>query len=417
VNQVVDLTTGSLTGDPARSGDLPPLRVLIGLEGLALGGCPINALQLGRTLRSRGHEVSVFAIDEDVKVSLLPFAESCGFSPVILPTTAGIVARARQIRALAARAEADVVHVFGPWLGPAASIAAASRRHQGAVVTNWTMENVFYTPRHTPMIVGTNDLATELRARHPGPVWLMEPPVDLEADAPDHARGRVFRGELGLDDDHVVAVLVSRVDSHMKTESMRYAIEACARIRDPLFRFVIVGDGDAFAEMNALADAVNQRLGWQAVLLPGARHDPRPAYDAADIALGMGGSALRALAHSKPLVVLGENGFARTFSADTRDYFYEAGFFGDSPEPDPVAHLTGEIQALLKLRDRGSLGRYGLNEVRERFGLEIMSQHLEAIYRQTLTSLPGAARRLGAAGNVTARTVVHELRRALPSHA
>lgn len=389
------------------------LSVVIGLEGLALGGCPINALDLGRSLRASGHRVSVFAIDEDVKVSLLPYAASCGFDPRVLPSEGGVVGRARQIRSFAEEVDADVVHVFGPWLGPAASIAAATRTKQVAVVTNWTMENVYFTPRYTPMIVGTNRLAEDLRSRWPGQVWLMEPPVDLVADSSDPQRGFAFRSEYGLTGDVVVAVVVTRVDAHMKAESLTYAIEACARLANPRLRLVIVGDGDAFPAIHRLAMAVNRQLGWTGVVLTGALTDPRGAYDAADICLGMGGSALRALAHGKPLVVLGENGFARPFDPSTTSHFYQVGFFGAETQLDPVGHLAREVDRLVGSRDREALGSFGLNEVRRRFGLEVMTARLERIYHDSLASMPSRTVRLTDAVYVMARTLAHQARQAV----
>ena len=84
----------------AAANALASMSIVIGLEGLALGGCPINALDLGRVLRERGHRVNVFAIDEKVQVSLLPYAEA-GFAVTLLPTEAGIASRAQQIRRFA----------------------------------------------------------------------------------------------------------------------------------------------------------------------------------------------------------------------------------------------------------------------------------------------------------------------------
>src|SRR4051812_2903060 len=95
-----------------------PLRIVIGLEGLALGGCPINALDLARTLRQNGHHVTVFAINETVRVSVLPYAESSGFQVELLDGRGGIASLVRQMRRLAKRESADIIHVFAPWLGP-----------------------------------------------------------------------------------------------------------------------------------------------------------------------------------------------------------------------------------------------------------------------------------------------------------
>ena len=403
----------SRVNDDASAATSPRLSIVIGLEGLALGGCPINAIDLARTLRRRGHRLAVFAIDEPVKVSLLPYAERAGFEVTLLPTRASGPSRALQIHRFASAENADVIHVFGPWLGPAAWAAAAFGARRTATVTNWTMENVSYTPSGMPMIVGTRGLQREAESTHRGPVPLMEPPVDLDADRPDPAAGAAFRRQHGLRDDEIVAVSVSRLDSDLKAEGIGYAIDALAQLDLPALRLVIVGDGNAQDILHRHAEAVNSSLGRQAVILTGAMIDPRAAYDAADVTLGMGGSAIRCLAHGKPLVVLGLNGFARTFAPATIDYFYDAGFFGEEGGTDPIMHLAGEIQALLSLRRRQELGRFGLAEVRLRFGLEAGADKLEAIYRTALAAIPPLPQRIGTGGRTLVRMSANEAKKAL----
>ncbi|BCW48489.1 glycosyltransferase [Arthrobacter sp. StoSoilB13] len=85
------------------------------------------------------------------------------------------------------------------------------------------------------------------------------------------------------------------------------AVAELARLRD--VRLVIVGDGPGMSDAMAKASVINDGLGRRVVLLTGELEDPRPAYAAADVVLGMGGSALRGLSFGKPLVVQGERGF------------------------------------------------------------------------------------------------------------
>ena len=389
------------------------LSVVIGLEGLNLGGCPINALDLGRALRERGHRVNVFAIDEKVRVSLIPYAEECGFRITVLPTSAGFASRAWQIRRFADRHSADVVHVFAPWLGPAAAVAMASRRRRLAIVTNWMMANVPYTPRHTPMIVGTRLLQEEAQQTHGSRVWLMEPPVDLNAEAAGLAKAASFRHENGIADDEIAAVIVSRVDSDLKAEGIGYAIRAIAQLDQPALRLVIVGDGNAFSLISQEAKRVNAQLGREAVVLTGAKYDPRPAYSAADITLGMGGSALRSMAHGKPLIVLGERGFARIFEPATVEYFLRYGFFGDEPNNHPVDHLAAQLRRLLDKEVRTDLGTFGQAQVRARFGLDVSAEALEAIYRAEIASAPGLTRHSIDSTYTLGRALGHQVRRAM----
>lgn len=382
------------------------MRVLIGLEGLAFGGCPVNALDLGRTLRARGHVVDVFAIDEEVRVSLLPYAERAGFTPELLPQTAGLVARASQIHDLAMRFRSDVIHVHGPWLGPAAAVAALRRGDCAAVVTNWTMDNVFYTGS-TPLVVGTRAMQREADERLPAPVWLLEPPVDLASDRPDAALAASFRAEHGLGTALLVTV-VSRLDSAMKAEGIRHAIDAMASLDHGSARLVVVGDGDAADALRQRGDEVNRAAGREVVHFAGLMPDPRGAYAAADVVLGMGGSAIRALAHGRPLVVLGEQGYARTFDESSVEHFLDDGFYGRGGPPDPVDHLAGLVRALLAdAGRRRALGVLGLQLARTRFSLDAAAATLEQVYADALARRPRRVGRVGTAGAVLARRGRH----------
>ena len=104
--------------------------------------------------------------------------------------------------------------------------------------------------------------------------------------------------------------VVSRLDSEHKLEGV-LRIDACAALDTLSVTLVIVGSGDASDEVRAAADQVDHpQLRRRAVLLTGKLHDPRAAYAAADVVVGMGGSALRGMAFEKPVVVLGTDGFA-----------------------------------------------------------------------------------------------------------
>lgn len=386
-----------------------PLSVVIGLEGLALGGCPINALDLGRALRERGHRVNVFAIDEDVRVSLIPYAEQAGFKVALVPADLGVARRSLHIRRFADEHSADVVHVFAPWLASSAAASVASRRPRVAVVTNLMMSNVTYTPEHMPLIVGTRLMQEEALEFHPSRVHLIEPPVDVDREIAGAELALQFRKAYDIEPEDTLVVIVSRVDSHMKSEGIRHSIRAVGDLDIARLRLVVVGDGDAFDEVSAEADRVNAKLRRRAVVMAGAHHDPRPAYAAADVMLGMGGSALRSLAHSKPLIVLGERGFSSVFEPSSVDYFLRFGFYGDQPDDRPVDAIADHIRGLLDVERRRELGRFGHDLVRARFGLEASAETLERIYRMELESAPGCAKRTMAASGTFARSIVHQV--------
>ena len=140
---------------------------------------------------------------------------------------------------------------------------------------------------------------------------------------------RPFRERYAVDDRDVLLITVSRFAESLKGESLRRTIDAVRTLgRDLSLKLLLVGDGMLRPELQQLADAANAELGRAAVALTGVLLDPRPAYAAADLVVGMGGSALRAMAFGKPVVVVGEHGFSVPFNPQTAESLYYKGFGG-----------------------------------------------------------------------------------------
>jgi hypothetical protein len=121
------------------------------------------------------------------------------------------------------------------------------------------------------------------------------------------------------------------------------------------------------------------------VQLLGNVDDPRPIYDAADIALGMGGSALRSMAFAKPLVVQGERGFWRLLETSSLPEFTENGWFGIGDGENGVDRLASILRPLIADRRRRELlGLFSREVVLDRYGLEAATNRLEALYLDTI---------------------------------
>ncbi|WP_165355132.1 glycosyltransferase [Nocardioides oleivorans] len=395
-----------------------PLRIGFVLEGLALGGCPLNAIDLARTLRAQGHHVVLVAVDEQPRVSVLPRAEAAGFDVVRIPAGAGLFGRARQLAAIAREHDLDVLHVFAAWLGRSAVLACGLSGRRVPVVLNWLMDNEFTTTGRTPLVVGTGGLHREAVEVHGARSYLLEPPVDLDQDHPDEVAGKGFRAELGIREDELLLVVVGRIDElppgqeHgvAKLPGLMLAMDALLAPGAPAARLVLVGDGSGMAAVARRAAEVNRELGREGVLLTGALADPRPAYAAADVGLAMGGSALRVMAHGSPLVVLGDHGFSLAAGPDTIGQFLVDGYYGTTAPADPVAHLWTQLEPLLDTDERRGRGQWGVDLVRERYSLEAGAATLEEVYRTTLAHDDAWWERLADVGYLAARDLLGRAR-------
>lgn len=399
-----------------------PLRVGVVLEGLALGGCPLNAIDLARTLRGRGHHVVLAAVDEQPLVSVEPRAVAAGFEVVRIPAGAGLSSRAWHLRRLAREHRLDVLHVFAAWLGRSAVLACGLGPTR-PVVLNWLMDNEFTTTGRTPLVVGTGDLQREATAVHGPRSYLLEPPVDVLHDRPDPDAAAAFRARHHIAGDELLLTVVGRLDeltpeqlrNHgvAKMPGVMLAIDALLAGAAPRTRLVLVGDGSGMPRVRARADEVNRQLGREAVVLTGALADPRPAYAAADVALAMGGSALRVLAHGRPLVVLGDNGFSLAFEPSTVDRFLDGGYYGTVAPADPVEHLWAQLRPMLDPTTRDELGRWGRDVVVARYGLDATADRLEQIYAETLDQGDAWWEQLVDIGYVAGRDIAGRLARRL----
>ena len=141
---------------------------------------------------------------------------------------------------------------------------------------------------------------------------------------------------------------MSRLAPELKLEGILTAIDVVGTLaRERPVRLIVVGDGVARDVVEQRAAKANAHAGRTAAssFSPDSFDAPCPAYASADIVLGMGGSALRALAFGRPLVVQGEHGFWELLTPSTRRHLPPPGLVRHRRRPDPGA--TRPLTAIL----------------------------------------------------------------------
>lgn len=366
------------------------MRAVIYPHSMEFGGSQRNAVDIATALTARGHEVTVFAPAGPL-VELIA-QRGLRYEPAPRPRIRPSFAVMKRLCEVVTEVNADIVHGF-EW-PPALEAVYGPERKLGvaAVCTVMSMSVAPFLPKWLPLTVGTESIFQSERSRGSN-VTLLEPPVDTAHDRPvDQARSK---RALGIDPDTLVVSLVSRLAQELKREGILAAIAAVSGLAaDFPVMLVIAGDGPIRAEVEAAAQQANATAGKLSVLLTGNLADPRPVYDAADIALGMGGSALRSMAFAKPLVVQGEQGYWRLLEAASLPEFTHRGWFGigeDTGAPDGTARLTEILRPLLTdARRRAALGAYSRGVVESRYGLAAAAERLEVFYGDAIRGLSSA---------------------------
>lgn len=366
------------------------MKLLVFAHRLELGGTQTNAIELAAALRDRhGFDIVFHAtpgpMDTVLKekgLSLLP-APDARYHPSY--------SRMRTLREIIRDEKPDLIHAWDWWQGLEAYLGAYLPLKVPLLISDMMMTLTRVLPKGVPTTFGFRGLQEEASRKGWEKALLLPPPVDVEFNAPGLPFEETARAQLGLEPHHVALVTVSRLSHVMKSENIFQTIEAIRRIgRDVPIQFVIVGDGAARPEIERQAQAANTALGRKAILLTGALADPRPAYAAADIVLGMGGSALRGMAFGKPVIVAGEKGFARPFCPQSVDTFETTGFYGIGRGDGETYHLENMIRGLA--RDsllRGAIGAFGQDYVTKNHALDKLSGDLADYCEEAATAQPG----------------------------
>jgi glycosyltransferase involved in cell wall biosynthesis len=394
------------------------VKVLVYPHTMEIGGSQLNAIEIAAAVRDRGHDVIVVSRPG----ALVETVRQLGLRHVTLDPRARRTLSPRALAHLTSLVREngiDVVHGYEWPPGVEAVLGPRLRLGVPVVCTIMSGSVAPFLPRTLPLIVGTNELRSRELAAGRAPVTLLEPPVDTRANAPGYDPGP-FRKELGLDAATPLISVVGRLVSEMKLEGVLAACDAVGELARSgvSVQLAVVGDGPARPAVEEAAAAANARAGQLVVALAGELYDPRPAYAAADVVLGMGGSALRGMAFGKPLVVQGMSGFWELLTPESAPLFLSQGWGGSGPDGEGRAEGRARLASILPtlLDDpatRTRLGDFGRALVAERYGLDHAAAIQEEVYASAVqtTAHPFAARLVADAARTGNGAFWHKARR------
>ncbi|NUL48800.1 glycosyltransferase family 4 protein [Cellulosimicrobium funkei] len=349
------------------------MRVLVCPHQLGMGGSQLNAIEMASAMRRYGHEPVVYSApgvlteilrDTDLEWVQAPTPDAPG------------LAWARRMEEVVRGQGIDMIHAY-EWR-PCLQAAFSSGRRIPLLMSVMSMDVPQFLPTHLPIIVGTPELQQRMAAQGRR-AHLLEPPVDM-----DHYRTTdvsAARARFGIPDGALVISTVTMLTTAL--EKLQGVLEAI-RVVDRMaathpVRLLIAGGGEGLEAVQRRAAAVNAHHGWTVVQPIGFQLDSSPVYEAADIVLGMGSSAIKGLAHAKPLVVHGEAGFWKLVDETSAAGFLHTGWYGRGGAG--IQDLARALDSLAgSPAQRTRLGAYGRDLVATRYDLERSAEHLAALY-------------------------------------
>ncbi|QDP94601.1 glycosyltransferase family 4 protein [Microlunatus elymi] len=352
------------------------MRILVCPHQMGMGGSQLTAIELAAAMGGHGHRVSIFA----PAGVLVDRARTLGLELITAPDPRRGREWVRKLITVIGQQHIDLVHGYEwrPCLD--AAFGAGVLRRTPVLMSVLSMAVPAFLPRGLPIVVGTPALATRQHSLGRR-TFLIEPSVDMITN---QSRDVVAaRARWGVRSDELVISTVSMLTTELeKLQGVLALIAVVDRLSaDYPIRLLIAGDGEGFEQVCRRAQQVNQRHGREIVRPLGFLPDPEPVYEAADVAIGMGTSAIKAMAHGKPLIVQGEAGFWQSLRPDNSERFLHAGWFGAGGAG--VRDLEGALRPLLGDAGlRTELGRFGRELVGYRYSTGRASRRLAGVYAE-----------------------------------
>lgn len=287
------------------------MKILMCTDVLGVGGAETHILSLVGELTARGHDVTVAAAPGEL-VKALPRGVRFVPLPPFRRTPWGLLRSRRRLARLVRRARPrfDVVHAHARL--PALLLRPLTG-HTRFIVTAHAMF------RMTPMLArlsvwGDHTIAVSsdikrllierghVRAER---ISVIPNGIDTRRFCPTESREVREAPRI---------VFVSRLD-HDCSSAARALCRIAGRLNDawPGIGVTLVGGGDCYGEIAALAELMDAACGVRVVRAVGAQTDVRGLLREADIFVGVSRAAMEAAACGVPVILAGDEGYGGVF--------------------------------------------------------------------------------------------------------
>lgn len=232
-------------------------------------------------------------------------------------------------------------------------------------------------------------LETKLEGRVKNKIVVI--PNGVSADMIKNSNRTVnIRKELNIPKNAGILCYCSRLDWN-KTNAARVFLFSVSQLLSDFNNLyaVIVGDGPGREDIEKEAQVINEMVNKKVIHLVGAKVDVIPYYKESAIVIGTGRVALEAMLCGKPIIAVGNQGYAGPITERTRDIQWKM-YFGDhdSLEKPNAARIARDIKYLiLNPEARKRIGSWGRKWCEKNFNNDELVREITQIYKSALNKL------------------------------
>lgn len=369
------------------------MKILMCAMALDIGGAETHVLELSRSLKNMGHDVTV-ASNGGVYVDEL---EACGIAHVKAPlhtkAPCKVIRSLLALRKLIKKEKFDIVHAHARIPAFVCGLLQKSLHFRFVTTAHWVFDvnavwrKIAYWGEKTVAV--SEDIKQYLidsYGVYSDNVSVTINGVDMEKFSPKTPSDEAAR-ELGLPDKRKTIVYVSRMDTDRSLVA-RHLAEISPRLREryPELQVVIVGGGDDFEHVNSLAESANSAVGGKFVHMTGARTDINSLVALGDVFVGVSRAALEAMSASKPVIVAGNEGYIGRPEGNMLEVAVATNFCCRGCRMATPERLFDDLCALLDLprEDLEQIGERNRTIIKENYSADRMAKDCLAVYESLL---------------------------------
>ena len=367
-----------------------PLKILMTLMGMEIGGAETHVLELSKTLKRMGVDVHVVS-NGGVYVKEL---EDCEIKHYKVPLHnrqfLNMFSSYKALREIIKQNDFRLVHAHARIPAFICGIlqkrlkfrlvttahAAFSVRFPFNLLSNWGDRTLAVSNDIKEYLLANYNMDAER-------ISLTVNGIDTTKFSPGKLDETLLR-ELGLKRFSRKIISVSRLDKLAAIPAHNLIDIAEELYLQYDVEIIIVGDGHEFANLQERAEEVNERVGEKFIHLTGQRTDINRILQAASIFVNVSRAALEALSCKIPVILAGGQGYLGPFSEEMLDAAAATNFTCRGFGHTTAERLFADIKKLFGKpeKDLARIGDYGRDVVKNMYSLTKMAKDSIEVYEE-----------------------------------
>ncbi len=363
--------------------------ILMTTMGLNIGGAETHIVELSKELQKQGHRVLVASNGGVYEQELEEAGIRCYHAPMNQRNAGKMLCSLRILEKIIRDEQVDIVHSHARIPGFLVGLLHRRMRFTFVTSAHWVFHTggglKYLTNWGQKCVAVSQDIRRYLIENYdidPQDISVTINGIDTDKFSPA-VDASDLKAELGIPAEAPVISYVSRMDEDraLAAAQLIHIGERLAQVA-PGLRLLIAGGGNVYDKLKAEAEAVNARLGYPCILMPGSRTDINRVVAAGDLFVGVSRAALEAMAGGKPVVIAGNEGYIGLFGPDKLDLARESNFCcRDCPASDEEKLFTDITRAMaLSPAEREQRGLYGRQVIFDEYSVSRMARDTLAAY-------------------------------------